>query len=130
MARTKAKQPRACERLTEALPRLSAEQRIFGALKDDHNESIRALRYAERTVSGRDDMLSMFLLWCFEREIEEASEVTKPIIERYQRHLYHHRKPNGKPMSTSAQCNRVTALKQFLSGSRARTISRAIQPVS
>ena len=61
----------------------------------------------------RDDMLSMFLLWCFEREIEEAAEVTKPIIERYQRHLYHHRKPNGKPMSTSAQCNRVTALKQF-----------------
>lgn len=113
MARTKAKQLRACERLTEALPRLSSEQRIFVALKDDHIESIRALSYAERTVSGRDDMLSMFLLWCFEREIEEASEVTKPIIERYQRHLYHHRKPNGKPMSTSAQCNRVTALKQF-----------------
>jgi len=30
-------------------------------------------------------------------------EVTKPIIERYQRHLYYVRKPDEKPLSVRGQ---------------------------
>ena len=33
----------------------------------------------------------------------EPVEVTRPVLERYQRHLFHHRKKNGEPLSFRSQ---------------------------
>lgn len=108
-------QTRANERLAAMQASLPDGLRSLVTLKDDYLETLRVRQYASRTVLGRNDMLSFFILWCLERDVTEVTQVTKPILERYQRHLYHYRKPNGKPMSTSAQCNRVTSIKQFFS---------------
>ena len=62
----KTKPSRASERLADSLSGLRSEQQNFVALKDDYLENLKALNYAERTVFGRDDMLSVFLLWCFD----------------------------------------------------------------
>lgn len=36
--------------------------------------------------------------WCEARSIGRPQGVTKPILERYQRHLFHMRKADGKPL--------------------------------
>ena len=40
-----------------------------------------------------------FLQWCQERGITDPIEVTRPVLERYQRYLFHYRKKNGEPLS-------------------------------
>ena len=56
------------------------------------------------------------------------SEVTLPIVERYQRHLFHHRKANGKPLSWVRQAGRLGAVKGLFRYSRASTSSCRIRP--
>ena len=56
-------------------------------------EWLRAHNYSEATVANRDAYLGLFLAWCEERGLTRPSEVTKPILERYQRYLFHYRKP-------------------------------------
>lgn len=41
------------------------------------------------------------------------TEVTKPILERYQRHLFYVRKPNGHPLSAQRQLVLLTQLKGY-----------------
>ncbi|MDQ3039470.1 MAG: site-specific tyrosine recombinase XerC, partial [Pseudomonadota bacterium] len=55
------------------------------------------------TVSARRVALGQFLGWCEERELQRPGEITKPILERYQRHLFQMRKANGQPLSIRSQ---------------------------
>ncbi len=54
----------------------------------------------------------------FHRLVRGASivrpvEVTKPILERYQRHLFHLRKPDGKPLSFRGQAWRLVPVRAY-----------------
>lgn len=70
--------------------------------------------YSERTVDNRDHYIGLFTAWCEARSIVRPTEVTKPIVDRYQRHLYHYRKPNsGKPLTFAAQISRLVAVRSF-----------------
>lgn len=64
-----------------------------------------------RTVGSRESSLRAFISWCQERSITEPVEVTRPVLERYRRYLYHYRQPNGRALSVSSQRNRLTHLK-------------------
>src|SRR6187401_2884495 len=66
-------------------------------------EALRIKNYSERTIENRQSYLSFFIVWCEARSLARPQEVTKPILERYQRHLFHLRKENGKPLTFSAQ---------------------------
>lgn len=67
--------------------------------------------YSERTVENREAALRPFIAWCAERGLTRPQEITKPILERYQRHLFLYRKPNGEPLSTRSQHVRTTPIK-------------------
>lgn len=86
--------------------RLSAEVARFAADALARDKS-------PRTVEGQVSSLRAFVMWCVERSIVEPVDVTRPILERYRRYLYHYRMPNGKPLTIGAQRNRLTALKVF-----------------
>jgi len=64
-----------------------------------------------RTVDGRESSLRAFIAWCQERSITQPVEVTLPVMERYRRHLYHYRMPNGRPLTVSSQRNRLSHIK-------------------
>lgn len=66
-----------------------------------------------RTVENRSHTLNRFFLWCAERNLNHPHEITYPMLERYQRHLYHYRQKNGKPLSLATQRNRLTPIKLF-----------------
>jgi len=43
--------------------------------------------------------LDRFVVWCGERGVESPAEIARPVLERYQRHLYFARRANGKPLT-------------------------------
>jgi integrase/recombinase XerD len=71
--------------------------------------------YAPRSILRYRDSLRLFLQWAQDRDLRRALEVTKPILESYQRHLWNHRKSNGKPLGISSQRERLVVLRKFFS---------------
>ncbi|MBS0613505.1 MAG: site-specific integrase, partial [Proteobacteria bacterium] len=69
--------------------------------------------YSPRTTDIRSDALRRFIRWADERGIQRPQEVTRPILERYRRFLYHYRKDNGEPLSFSTQQQRLIPLRAF-----------------
>ena len=69
--------------------------------------------YSDKTISGREFFLFWFLEWCGQRGLLRPSEITKPILERYQRTLFHYRKKNGDPLSFRSQFNRLVAIRAW-----------------
>src|SRR5580704_11051178 len=69
--------------------------------------------YSPRTTELRADGLKRFLRFCGERGITRPQDVTRPILERYRRHLYHHRKDNGEPLTFATQAQRLIPLRAF-----------------
>jgi integrase/recombinase XerD len=63
------------------------------------------------TCTARD--LKSFASWCEERGLERPAQVTRPILERYQRQLYYHRKTNGQPLSVARQLTQLVHVKQY-----------------
>lgn len=69
--------------------------------------------YAARTVENREVYLEFFIAWCEARSLGRPGDVTKPILERYQRHLFHMRKENGRPLSFRAQHSRLVPVRGY-----------------
>lgn len=69
--------------------------------------------YSADTVKARRVALRRFVTWCSERSLDDPRAITKPILERYQRGLFYHRKVDGKPMTVGAQLGCLAPLKTF-----------------
>ena len=83
----------------------------LAALLTKHLEYLEATNYSAYTVRARRIHLNAFVAWCEEHGIEEPAEVTRPVLERYQRYLFHYRKKNGQPLSFRSQHNRLVPLR-------------------
>ena len=81
--------------------------------RDAYIESLGARNYAEGTLEGRRDALKVFLAWAAERDLTRAGQVTRPILESYQRWLWRCLKANGQRLGWSTQRNRLGTLKDF-----------------
>ncbi|MCB1601626.1 MAG: site-specific tyrosine recombinase XerC [Xanthomonadales bacterium] len=51
--------------------------------------------------------------WCSERAIELPAQITRPILERYQRHLFYYRKTDGQPLSATSQARELARIKDW-----------------
>jgi integrase/recombinase XerD len=69
--------------------------------------------YSAATAKGREHYIGEFIKWSRERSLTKPEEVTKPVLERYQRYLYHYRKKDGKPLSFPSQIARLTPVRAF-----------------
>ena len=85
----------------------------MAVLMDKFLEWMRVTNYSERTVENRHLYLSYFILWAEDRGITRPSEVTKPVLERYQRSLYQHRKKDGQPLSFRSQHSRLVPIRAW-----------------
>jgi integrase/recombinase XerD len=79
------------------------DPRGFHILVQRYLEHLRVKNYADSTVTNREVYLGYLIRWCDERGITQPCQVTKPILDRYARYLYHHRKDNGEPLSIASQ---------------------------
>ncbi|MGH9170164.1 MAG: site-specific tyrosine recombinase XerC [Acidimicrobiales bacterium] len=69
--------------------------------------------YSPRTIENRRGQLAALASWLEERGVMRPLEVTRPMLERYQRHLFHYRKPNGDPLSFRSQSQRLLPVRAF-----------------
>ena len=81
------------------------------ALMREHLRSLEVRNYSEFTVKDRAGHIRFFLDWLKECGITDPIEVTRPVLERYQRHLFYSRKKNGEPLSFSSQHARLVPLR-------------------
>jgi integrase/recombinase XerD len=76
-------------------------------------EALRVKNYSERTLETRQSYLQIFSRWCADRNITRPTEVTKPILERYQRHLFHFRRADGRPLTFQTQHKRLVQVRGY-----------------
>lgn len=76
-------------------------------------EWMRVKNYSDRTTENREVYLRYFIEWCEERGLSRPQEITKPILERYQRYLFHYRKKNGEPLTVRSQHTRLTPVRAY-----------------
>jgi len=69
--------------------------------------------YAEGTLHNGQLYIGQFISWLEERSVFDAREVTKPMLERYQRHLFAYRKKDDQPLSLSGQHVRLSTIQGF-----------------
>jgi integrase/recombinase XerD len=69
--------------------------------------------YSPRTIEAQRHAIGRFIAWCDERGLAKPQDITRPILERYQRHVYHHRKANGQPLTVSAQLGLILPLQAW-----------------
>ena len=69
--------------------------------------------YSVSTTRLRSEALRRFIRWADDRGVQRPQDVTRPILERYRRHLYHYRKENGEPLSFATQQQRLIPLRAF-----------------
>jgi hypothetical protein len=62
-------------------------------------EVIAVKGYAQMTQDRHESHIRCFAVWCEERGLDSPAEITKPILERYQKRLYYYRKTNVQPLS-------------------------------
>ena len=81
--------------------------------RDGYLDALRSRNYSEETAETRGFDLKMFLGWAAERDLSRAGQVTRPILEAYQRWLWRYEKPNGKRLGWSTQRAKLGTLKDF-----------------
>lgn len=83
------------------------------SLAVEYLEQLQARHYAESTVEAKGRYLRYFAAWCRDRGITRPQEVTFPLLERYQRWLFHYRTSRGKPLAMHSQRSYVATLRPF-----------------
>ncbi len=69
--------------------------------------------YSPETIIGRKLILKKFRIWCEDRGIKAPFEVSRPVIESYQKHLHFFIGKTGVRISISTQQRRLTAVRMF-----------------
>jgi len=81
--------------------------------------------YAPKTIEMRKWAISVFIEWAQERELHSPEHINKPILESYQRWLFHYRKADGKPLGVTTQRQRLGAIQNFFTWQCRRGILQA-----
>ena len=77
----------------------------------EHLREMSVKNFSAHTVRNRRIYINFFLGWCKERGLIDPVEVTRPVLERYQRHLFHYRKKDGEPLSFRSQHSYLVPLR-------------------
>jgi integrase/recombinase XerD len=76
-------------------------------------EAMKVRGQVEETVAHKRFALERFSLWCAERDILNVTDVTRSLLERYQRWLFQYRRGDGSPLTIATQYNHLSALRLF-----------------
>ena len=82
------------QRQPEAKPETRSGMVDERALDRLAGEKLLGVHRANRPVHIRS-----FIAWAKQRGLAEPLEVTRPVLESYQRYLFYYRKKNGEPLS-------------------------------
>ncbi len=76
-------------------------------------DALASRNYSPDTLRTRHDAVTFFLAWAAERDLRQAAQVTRPILEAYQRWLWRYTKANGRRLGWRTQSLRLGGLKDW-----------------
>ena len=85
----------------------------LGTLQVAFLQRLRDRDYAESTVNQRRSYLNDFIESAEDRSRSRPTELTREVLERYQRQLAGRRTMADKPMSFRTQCGHLSALRAW-----------------
>jgi integrase/recombinase XerD len=97
----------------QVIPGDRADPAGFVVLVEEFLTDLAARGYSPATVVGRRQALAQLAGWLADRGITRPVEVTRPVLVRYQRHLFHYRKADGEPLSFRSQNTRLLPVRAF-----------------
>ena len=80
-----------------------ARANLLNAYKAEFLEWGLTVGLSEHTAAIRERGIDTFIRWCDERGLNRPQDITRPILQRYQRHLFHYRKADGHPLAFTTQ---------------------------
>lgn len=91
----------------------SSRENLLHAYKRDFLEASLAAGLSSQTGEIRERALDAFIRWADERGLARPQDVTRPILQRYQRFLFHYRKSDGAPLAFSTQATLLHPIRAF-----------------
>ncbi|HKQ81992.1 MAG TPA: site-specific tyrosine recombinase XerC [Steroidobacteraceae bacterium] len=76
-------------------------------------EHLKVKGQSEQTLYNVERYLRDFIGWCDGRALTRPQEITKPILESYQRYVFYYRKKSGAALSFASQRGKLTPVKGF-----------------
>ncbi len=80
---------------------------------EEHFEWMLVTGYSPDTVRARRISIRRFIAWCDERGLADPRDITRPMLERYQKYLFYYRKADGNPLSIGMQAQNLAPLKTW-----------------
>jgi integrase/recombinase XerD len=80
---------------------------------EEHFEWMLVSGYSPETIRARRQAIRKFIAWADERGLDDPREVTRPMLERYQRHLFYYRKESGAALTVGMQVQYLAPLKTW-----------------
>jgi len=93
---------------------VTLEPGSLGAWGMRYLEDLAVRNYSPHTIRTAEKHLYLFVPWCEERGVKEPRDVTVELLERFQRHLFHWVKEDGKRLSFHSQYDRLGGVRRFL----------------
>ena len=78
---------------------------------EDFLTDLSARGYSPATVRARRQALAVFAAWCLDRGLDGPAAVSRPVLVRYQRWLFHYRKADGDPLTFRSQNARLLPVR-------------------
>lgn len=100
-------------RVPQVIPGDRSDPAGFAVIVEEFLTDLATRGYSPATVVGRRQALAQLAGWLADRGITKPVEVTRPVLVRYQRHLFHYRKPDGEPLSFRSQNTRLLPVRAF-----------------
>lgn len=82
-------------------------------LLEEHLAWLVARNYSRLTVSTRRQQLVWFIRWAIDRSLDHPAQITRAMLESYQRHLFHKIGEGGRPLSFPQQHARLVAVRAW-----------------
>ena len=100
-------------RATKKLSLYASEPGGLVAWGKRYLETLLVKNYSASTLRAREWHLANFFVWCEARSVTRPEEVTKPMVDRYQRHLFYARGSNGKAMTFHSQVQALIPVREY-----------------
>jgi len=94
-------------------PKNSASSYTLASYLPFYLESLRIRGYSELTIDMHDLAIGRFIGWSEQRGVVEPNDITRDVIQAYQRMLFYYRKKNGDPFKQVTQNRVMVTLKVF-----------------
>ncbi len=80
-------------------------------LMTDHLIALQVKGYSEYTVRPRRVHINMFVRWCAGRGIHAIVQITRRVLQDYERYVFVYRKRDGQPLTVASRFARLVPLR-------------------